>query len=325
MWISRSCHEPDVVGILWRDSRPAERWRRIRQVSGTTTMILQSRAAIAFIAAVLALVFAIALLPRNPPILPATEETIPPSASWPSDYVVAPGDRVVGKGQLVDSSEGPVRLCTGQDAIISTTYHCTSLSVIVDGVDVGSLDGVRRSDGATYAYAVVRGVWTGESLRVDQVGGRVLRVPVARELDCEFTVPGATDDANAGQQEDPYQHLQSIVDGNPDKYAGIWRSPGGGRMLVVATTQDLAPAGLWLRQNFAYPLCLVRVPYSMADLTDVAARLRLPSGIAWRPEIDVRTNRVLVRVPVLDVSVDQAVASIPEVELVPLVFKERQE
>lgn len=295
---------------------------RVRRVGDSVRVARQARAMIACLAALMLVVVAVAAWPRELPIVPATKGSLPPQKVWPTDFVVEPGDRVVGVGQLVDPDGQPPRLCTGLDVIWSATYHCTSLSVIVSGVDVASLPGVRRSNGATYVDAVVHGGWDGGTLRVDQVGGPALTFPVSPELDCEYTVPGAIGDPQAGGQEGPYRQLQSIIDGDPTTYAGIWRSNSGGPALVVATTKDLVLAGALLRASFPFALCLVHVTYSMSDLNAMAARLRLPSGVAWRPEVDVRRNRVLVRVPVLAASTVQAAGGQAGIELVPLVFKD---
>ncbi len=265
--------------------------------------------------------------PPRPSVSPTVRQTIAPGAVWPEGFVVRPGDRAVGVGQLVARNGEATLLCTGLDGLLDKAgaqYRCSQLSVEVRGVDLPTIGQVRKLAGASIIDDVVlHGIWNGQSLTVDAVGGVAVRLPASPSLSCEFEVPGAaSEDPWAGDTEAAYQRLKAEVDANPTAYAGIWVANGPQRAIVVATTQDLVSTGVALRRLFPFALCVVRVRFSMAELSSVAENLPRPAGAWWRVEIDVSRNRALVRVPVLTDEVVRALVDQPAVEVLPILMLE---
>jgi hypothetical protein len=248
---------------------------------------------------------------------------------WPEDFVLHPGDRAVGTGQLVARVGEPVRLCGGNQIIPLNRggqYRCSADSVELVGVDVGSMSAARPlKDALVVDHAVVRGVWDGRVLKVDSVGGAPPALPLPSPLTCQYNVPGAV---REGPQtlatEADYRRLQTEVETAPQVYGGMWVGQGASRIAVVATTGDLVTSGLHLRDIFPYPLCLVLVRHPTAELERIATALRRPEGL-WQPEVWVEGNRVLVHIPVLDSDAMETLVEFSVAEPRPLLIWDRPE
>jgi hypothetical protein len=279
-------------------------------------------------AAAVALVLAgLSIGTRRAPQSTATPQSTGSGGVWPDDFVLAPGQHAVGVGQLVARAGEPTRLCTGQDIIEASRgaqYRCSPDSVELRGVDVGSMAGAHLDSGALVVdSAVIRGVWDGQVLAVESVGGESPALPLAPELTCQAEVPGASPEGSQGlETEAAYGRLQSEVLGDPDVYGGEWVSSVAGRqVMMVGTTESVAAAEERLRQVFPFALCVVPVMYPASELERIADALRSPDG-TWQPEISVERNRVLVRIPVLDANAVGELARFPGAEALPLLVRD---
>jgi hypothetical protein len=273
-----------------------------------------------------AIVLAGVLFALKPAVQPTVTDSLRPGDMWPATFVLQPGDRAVGAGQLVAREGEPTRLCTGKDPLESSRgaqFRCSPASVELAGFEVRSLPGAHLYGGAVVVdFAVVHGRWDGRVLAVDAVGGRVLSLPVAPVLACDVEAPGAVPEGSQTlETEAAYVRLQAEVDSDPDGFAGLWVVTEGRRTAVVATTRDLGVVVARLRRVFPFALCVTQVRFSMTELKSLMQDLRRPDG-SWWVDISVERNRVLVWIPILDADAVRTVASKPAVELLPLLMRE---
>ncbi|HWP63446.1 MAG TPA: hypothetical protein VNO86_08250 [Candidatus Binatia bacterium] len=173
---------------------------------------------------------------------------------------------------------------------------CSAVSTPLRGLSASSIPGWVSTDGSGYAVGVtVFGTWTGDGIEVERaVGAFAPATPAPIECQGPASGPPASGDL---REEAALAALYDEVFGNREVYGGYWRSSLG--HIVVGVTGDPADREARVRQLYPYALCLVRVPNSLAALDATAAGLE--GRVApWQVVIDPATNRVRVRVLVVD-------------------------
>jgi len=120
--------------------------------------------------------------------------------------------------------------------------------------------------------------------------------------------------------------LAEYLAAEPARFSGYWVAPeanGPDNVAVVGVVGDPEVAQVALAANYPYPLCVVHVENSAIDLDraadsiseDLASR---PVG-SWRARVSQPTNRVAVRIPIVDPVIVRLLEKYPEAAADPLV------
>lgn len=250
--------------------------------------------------------------------------TAPPLPTQPRDLpapfpaIVRDGSQVFAHGYLIETDPG-VLLCQMMVwRAPQTPPKCAFEPLVpVTGVDV-------REIGAEFG-----GLWVTDYVRVDGMwndgafaAARVtpaerprpsdqldLLFPVKREVPCEAP-PGGWPDPPDDEQS--LQPLSAEVEGNPDKYVGLWSgevTDAEGNavdlVVVVGTVADVASVAAELRPIYPFNPCITRAEYSRRELQEVADRLS-PTHPDWDVYVEPSLSRIVVRLVVFDSSAEEA-------------------
>ena len=211
-------------------------------------------------------------------------------------YVLREGDAVTGTADLIQGESGEVQLCEGGSRLMGPPT-CGVVAVPVEGVDFETVPGA-IFDGRWYAnHVTVHGTWTGEMVVVDSVSSAPpdLGAP-------ELPNPCADDEGDGtglgtGAEETALRGLNDEVFGNPQRYGGEWRaaSADGLGRIVVNVVGDPSAVESTLQGLYPFPLCVVAVAFSEADL-EATLQAVGESTPEWRAAVDFPRNRVTVHV-----------------------------
>jgi hypothetical protein len=91
--------------------------------------------------------------------------------------------------------------------------------------------------------------------------------------------------------------------------------------LIVGVVDDPVGARTELRDVYPFNLCVVQVELSMARLLQVEEALG-PASVAWRPNVDLPANRVVIELAYVDEAAAERVSGFGESVLFdPIAFK----
>jgi len=251
-------------------------WKHTRPLALAAATLVMSVVAIAF------------GLPRAPS----------PSAPRPAG-VVRVGDIVAGSGVIVQT-ERVLELCRVGGRVTSFGPSCSSIAVVVDGVDPLSIPGWTPRVGGGYAEEVaVVGVLTSlRSIRVQAVS----QAPWPEETasPCRTADAGQVSPTVEGH-EAALRALNREVGDHPDQYGGAWPAtlPDGTEVMVVGVVGPLDEAVRVLSSVFPYQLCAVSVERSLRELGALDARLAQEHP-EWFPTTDIPSNQVQIVVALMD-------------------------
>lgn len=212
------------------------------------------------------------------------------------------GDLVIGAGAVVEEPTRDVFLCMlrgGRLPSPAPAPGCSVVRVPLVGLDLEAVPGIAIVDGVRFAPLVtIRGTWNGDAVVVETIaeGG----LPEAEIPNPCASSEGSGNGLGSLDEEEALGRLGAEVFGNPTVYGGLWRassSDGLGRV-VVGVKGDTAPGTAKLRALYPYPLCVVAVAFSEADL-DVTLRALREEADLWIADVDLPRNRVAVSVGVV--------------------------
>lgn len=232
--------------------------------------------------------------------------------------VVRDGDRVQARGAVI-TVNGTSKVCIlagvrlrkyepGQEPPPS----CSPISVPLTEVPPELTTEWQDKSGVRYVLdVVVTGTWDHGAIAVIDIDSARPDEEQRWVMPCGSPFAG-WDDPAAPVSEAALGSLAAEVAAHPDLYIGPWRGYEGGvplsadlattslrSAMVVGTVGDPIEQQQQLGNVYRHGLCVIKVEFSAADLNPVAENFARADG-TWQTDVDPATDRVHVRLPVVD-------------------------
>jgi hypothetical protein len=232
------------------------------------------------------------------------------------------GSTVAGNGTVVAPGDGSVSLCVSAVDVLmlGAVPQCTDVKVALEGLDPRTLPGaIVIGDMVTATDVTVVGIWSGTAILVEHVGGAAPPVFAPETLACTVA-PGRAPSADPPLDvEAANAQLDQFVRSEGSSFAGDWAATiEGEQLVVIATTGDPASASQALRAQYPYSFCVAKSTYKASELVAAAAAVETANP-AWQARIDYSSNRVVVKVAVINPAVEALIADYSAVFAEPLV------
>ena len=241
-------------------------------------------------------------------------------AAWSTDDIAAQivrvGDRVRARGMVrIAPGEQPVICRPYTDLETSSAPECSPISVPLLGLDASSLPEPMERGGVVFDEIVaITGVWTGDAISVETVASDLGRVDLT-VVPCPAPPTGWV--LPSGEPADIESQIRRLADElseHPADYAGYWPafpSPNDAAVMVVSVLGGAEERRQTLTAVYPWAICLVEARFAVQDLESLAVALD-PPGPGWPPHVDLRLNRVLVPVILVDQAVVDRLAEYPQ-------------
>ncbi len=239
----------------------------------------------------------------------------PPIFDSLAAVTVHEGAAVSATGILLDQGTGSVVLCepapepsimypAGQEPPPS----CSPLAIELAGLseeDIAAIPGWTERQGVRFTgLLTVTGTFSDGRLEAEEFQeAEPSGLTVEEE---RFPLPCDPPEGGwrpaTGDEEAQRAALQEEVDAHPELYSGLWVAypegdPTSPEVIVVGVAGNAAARQAQLQGIYAGNLCVASVPYSYAELSDVAERLTA-AHTDWQTEIQPDTATVVLRLPV---------------------------
>lgn len=248
-------------------------------------------------------------------------------ADTPSMIGVAPlaqGGRAVGVGTVVVAG-GSTQLCLleGMRLRADATPSCSPITVQLTGLDPRRLPSPERfADVTVSENVVVRGTWSGDTLRVEDIFPAQPATPPP--VPCAEPAEGwPPEPSSLIEAESALARLGAHVAAEPTVYGGVWTATtnGGTEVLVVSVVGDVEVARTRVASVYPYAYCVVAADFTLNELESLAATLSRPDR-TWKASVSAAANRVVVQLSVLDSDAARVLRNYPAAVPQPLVGRE---
>jgi hypothetical protein len=242
-----------------------------------------------------------------------------PVGSEPVGAPVSPTGRVApmeGFGTLLREADGTTKLCKDVAVLLSLPpagAGCGSPFVTVTGVGDEWFTEEATSGQRWSGTVRVEGSYSAGTLAATLVEAATPDAPVYTEPPVPCPEPpagwGPGYGVGAGQDQGAaFNALAEHVRGNPDRFTDVWEGHPDGppkgetyrAVYVVGTTGDVDQARAELTGLYPGNLCVHKVAYSAAKLTEIVNQLESISSTPIQAEALVIENKVRVSVVALD-------------------------
>jgi hypothetical protein len=213
--------------------------------------------------------------------------------------LLAKGDAVVAEGDLVQQSDGSVVICVaagGRLPNTGTPPACSSIAVAVVGLETDSVPTWTRVGSGGFAEAVrIFGTWTGTAVKFDHAS-----TELSAQINASPCPPDSMSSGPPLDMETAVVRVNEIMRADPASYGGAWVAVDRDSIntLVVGVLGEPSAVTAALRTAYPFNLCITRVNRSVDDLQGLATKIRNDHP-EWSPALDLPSNSVRVRFPII--------------------------